>query len=159
MTSQTAPEQVLPRIGDQLPCQEHTPTSIDLFRYSAVTWNSHRIHYDAEYARTEGYPDILVQSHLHGAYLCKVCTDWLGTNGRLLSLTTTVRRSASPGQLLRCDGRVVAVEPTAEGVTVSVELTETRVADGVVCAQGQAHALWTGAPVTRQQDLAAGGRQ
>lgn len=27
-----------------------------VFRYSAVTWNSHRIHYDADYARTvEGY--------------------------------------------------------------------------------------------------------
>lgn len=28
-----------------------------VFRYSAVTWNAHRIHYDADYARgTEGYP-------------------------------------------------------------------------------------------------------
>ena len=28
-----------------------------VFRYSAVTWNSHRIHYDADYARdAEGYP-------------------------------------------------------------------------------------------------------
>jgi 3-methylfumaryl-CoA hydratase len=28
-----------------------------LFRYSAVTWNGHRIHYDADYAREqEGYP-------------------------------------------------------------------------------------------------------
>jgi 3-methylfumaryl-CoA hydratase len=28
-----------------------------VFRYSAVTWNAHRIHYDADYARQEeGYP-------------------------------------------------------------------------------------------------------
>ncbi|WP_424139562.1 FAS1-like dehydratase domain-containing protein [Roseomonas chloroacetimidivorans] len=28
-----------------------------LFRYSAITWNGHRIHYDADYARNqEGYP-------------------------------------------------------------------------------------------------------
>src|SRR5262249_27745557 len=28
-----------------------------VFRYSAVTWNAHRIHYDADYARgEEGYP-------------------------------------------------------------------------------------------------------
>ena len=27
------------------------------FRYSAVTWNAHRIHYDADYSRDiEGYP-------------------------------------------------------------------------------------------------------
>jgi 3-methylfumaryl-CoA hydratase len=29
-----------------------------VFRYSAITWNAHRIHYDADYARREeGYPD------------------------------------------------------------------------------------------------------
>jgi 3-methylfumaryl-CoA hydratase len=28
-----------------------------VFRYSSVTWNAHRIHYDADYARSEeGYP-------------------------------------------------------------------------------------------------------
>jgi len=31
-----------------------------VFRYSAVTWNAHRIHYDADYARTaEGYPALV----------------------------------------------------------------------------------------------------
>lgn len=36
-----------------------------LFRYSAVTFNAHRIHYDADYTRTEeGYPGILLQGQL-----------------------------------------------------------------------------------------------
>ncbi|MEI6162537.1 MAG: MaoC family dehydratase N-terminal domain-containing protein, partial [Roseococcus sp.] len=31
-----------------------------VFRYSAVTWNAHRIHYDADYARgEEGYPALV----------------------------------------------------------------------------------------------------
>lgn len=31
-----------------------------VFRYSAVTWNAHRIHYDADYAReAEGYPALV----------------------------------------------------------------------------------------------------
>jgi 3-methylfumaryl-CoA hydratase len=31
-----------------------------IFRYSAITWNAHRIHYDADYAREEeGYPAIV----------------------------------------------------------------------------------------------------
>lgn len=35
------------------------PSSL-LFRYSAVTWNAHRIHYDADYTRDEeGYPDVV----------------------------------------------------------------------------------------------------
>jgi len=36
-----------------------------VFRYSAVTWNGHRIHYDAEYARREeGYPGCVMNGAL-----------------------------------------------------------------------------------------------
>jgi 3-methylfumaryl-CoA hydratase len=36
-----------------------------LFRFSALTYNGHRIHYDQSYARTaEGYPDIVVHGPL-----------------------------------------------------------------------------------------------
>ncbi len=41
------------------------PGIVDLFRFSAATYNSHRIHYDRSYAReTEGYPDLVV----HGPF-------------------------------------------------------------------------------------------
>ncbi|KAJ2163120.1 hypothetical protein GGF46_000049 [Coemansia sp. RSA 552] len=46
---------------------ELTPTEILLFRYSALTWNSHRIHYDATYTRDiEHHPGLLV----HGPLTC-----------------------------------------------------------------------------------------
>jgi 3-methylfumaryl-CoA hydratase len=35
-----------------------------LFRFSALTYNAHRIHYDAEYARAEGYPGLVVHGPL-----------------------------------------------------------------------------------------------
>jgi 3-methylfumaryl-CoA hydratase len=41
------------------------PTTVDLFRFSAVTFNSHRIHYDQAYARDEElYPGLVV----HGPF-------------------------------------------------------------------------------------------
>ncbi len=41
-----------------------------LFRYSALTFNSHRIHYDREYAtREEGYPGLVVQGPLAATLL------------------------------------------------------------------------------------------
>lgn len=41
------------------------PDSTLLFRYSALTFNAHRIHYDVEYARTrEKYPGLVVQGPL-----------------------------------------------------------------------------------------------
>ncbi len=46
-------------------CDVVTPDAVTLFRFSAVTFNSHRIHYDAEYARAcEGYPALVVHGPL-----------------------------------------------------------------------------------------------
>ena len=42
-----------------------TPRSALLFRFSAVTYNAHRIHYDRRYAtEVEDYPDLVVQGPL-----------------------------------------------------------------------------------------------
>ncbi|WP_152208038.1 FAS1-like dehydratase domain-containing protein [Marinobacter changyiensis] len=42
-----------------------TPSPLLLFRYSAVTFNGHRIHYDHPYAtKVEGYPDLVVHGPL-----------------------------------------------------------------------------------------------
>jgi 3-methylfumaryl-CoA hydratase len=42
-----------------------TPDPVLLFRYSALTFNAHRIHYDRDYARCEeGYPALVVQGPL-----------------------------------------------------------------------------------------------
>lgn len=49
---------------------EATPDSRLLFRYSAVTFNAHRIHYDEPYARqVEGYPGLVVHGQLTATLL------------------------------------------------------------------------------------------
>jgi len=46
------------------------PTTVELFRFSAATFNAHRIHYDQPYARAvEGYPDLVVHGPLTAARL------------------------------------------------------------------------------------------
>ena len=48
-----------------------TPTPTLLFRYSALTFNGHRIHYDAPYARqVEGYPGLVVHGPMLATLLC-----------------------------------------------------------------------------------------
>lgn len=43
---------------------------VELFRYSALTFNGHRIHYDRDYAqRVEGYPGLVVQGPLTATLL------------------------------------------------------------------------------------------
>ena len=49
------------------------PDPVMLFRYSALTSNSHRIHYDREYAvLEEGYPGLLVQAPLTATLLAEL---------------------------------------------------------------------------------------
>jgi 3-methylfumaryl-CoA hydratase len=46
------------------------PDTVLLFRYSALTSNGHRIHYDQQYARDEeNYPDLVVHGPLTATLL------------------------------------------------------------------------------------------
>ena len=53
-----------------------TPDEVMLFRYSALTFNPHRIHYDAPYATgAEGYPGLVVHGPLSQTYLVNFVKD------------------------------------------------------------------------------------
>ena len=57
--------------------REIHPDPVLLFRYSAVTFNSHRIHYDRPYATgVEGYPGLVV----HGPLIATLLVDLLRRN-------------------------------------------------------------------------------
>src|SRR5437762_13710149 len=60
--------------SDHMWMREIHPTPVLLFRYSALTYNSHRIHYDFPYVTdTEGYPGLIV----HGPLLATLLLDLL----------------------------------------------------------------------------------
>jgi 3-methylfumaryl-CoA hydratase len=42
-----------------------------LFRFSALTYNAHRIHYDRDYCRTEGYPGLVVHGPLQALLMAE----------------------------------------------------------------------------------------
>jgi len=55
------------------------PDPVMLFRYSALTMNGHRIHYDRPYATgTEGYPGLVVQGPLQASLLAALAERELG---------------------------------------------------------------------------------
>lgn len=57
-----------------------------LFRYSALTFNGHRIHYDRAYATSqEGYPDLVVHGPLQAALLLKLAVRARGSLPRSFS--------------------------------------------------------------------------
>jgi 3-methylfumaryl-CoA hydratase len=58
-------------------------TSTLLFRYSALTFNGHRIHYDRDYCRdVEGYPGLVVHGPLLAQYLLHLAEELRGKINR-----------------------------------------------------------------------------
>jgi 3-methylfumaryl-CoA hydratase len=56
-----------------------TPDPVLLFRYSAITFNGHRIHYDGPYAcETEGYPGLVVHGPLQATLLLNLAAKACG---------------------------------------------------------------------------------
>jgi 3-methylfumaryl-CoA hydratase len=54
--------------------ETYHPDPVTLFRYSALTFNGHRIHYDRPYATgTEGYPGLVVHGPLTATLLADLC--------------------------------------------------------------------------------------
>ena len=88
-----APPPEPPALPEGAHRQEFRPDPVLLFRYSAVTYNGHRIHYDADYARCiEGYPALVVNGGLTALVLTELAktrlrhhlTAFTARNGRPL---------------------------------------------------------------------------
>lgn len=75
-----APRPVPPQAHDSAEhTREATFSPTLLFRYSALTFNGHRIHYDADYARqTEGYAGLVVHGPLLAQLLILMAEEALG---------------------------------------------------------------------------------
>ncbi len=93
-------------VGSELPPLVKKPSNTLLFLYSAVTWNPQRIHFDKDYALSEGYRDVVVHGPLRGAFLSQMLTRWIGEGGVLKKLSYTNRGLAYVNEALFCKGKV-----------------------------------------------------
>ncbi|MGW0039498.1 hypothetical protein [Gordonia sp. NPDC003376] len=83
---------------------EPAPTPPALFRYSALTSNSHRIHYDLPYATgVEGYPDLVVHGPLLATYLAELARFNNGGTS-LRTFTFRLQRPLFAGDRFRVEG-------------------------------------------------------
>ncbi|MCR6484911.1 MaoC family dehydratase N-terminal domain-containing protein [Amycolatopsis sp. OK19-0408] len=98
----------VPPAADEWPL-EVTPTL--LFRFSALTYNAHRIHYDRDYTRdVEGYPGLLTHGPLQALAMAEAARA-RGVEGRL----EFEYRLVAP--LFDDQGLIARAEPGAETVT------------------------------------------
>jgi len=100
------------RLPAPLPELIVTPDHMQIFMFSAVTWNRHHIHYSKDAALAEGLPDVVVQRALIGNFFARLLTQWLEDAGDICELSWKVTHSALPGHRLRCNGDVLSIAVT-----------------------------------------------
>ena len=89
------------------------PDDVLLFRYSALTFNGHRIHYDRRYAgEVEGYPGLVV----HGPLIATLLLDLLCRNQPRASVARFAFRAVSP--LFDTGAVTVCGDPDSDGKTI-----------------------------------------
>ena len=108
------------RVGDLLPRLRHTATTFQLFRYSAVTWNPHRIHFDERYAHEEGHDGVALHSHLRAALALRCVTEGLGPGWQIAKVAYRLRKPVYAPADLAYTARVTA----ADGDGLTLELIE-----------------------------------
>lgn len=81
-----------------------------LFRFSALTYNAHRIHYDLGWAAHEGYSGLVV----HGPLQALMLGELARRDGQDLVGATFAYRLVSPF----VDGRLLRARPTPDGAVV-----------------------------------------
>ena len=90
--------------------KEIAPNPVLLFRYSAVRFNSHRVHYDREFAlKEEGLPGLIVQASMIAQLLLEMCRTSLPER-RIASFSPRTRHPVyDTGPFALCGA------PTADG--------------------------------------------
>ncbi|WP_458097400.1 FAS1-like dehydratase domain-containing protein [Roseomonas sp. WA12] len=106
------------------------PDPVMLFRYSALTGNGHRIHYDHPYVTgEEGYPGLVVHGPLQATLLAHHALDLAGPGAALARFAYRGKRPCFDGRRLALLGR-----RDAEGTL----RLETRDETGATCQEAEA---------------------
>lgn len=100
----------------------YTPTSPLLFRFSALTFNGHKIHYDRDWTREkEGHPDLVVHGPMNAVLLVELASAIAPRTGkRLMGFDYRATSPMYVDKEIRLLARLDAAQ-SAEGETLVLE--------------------------------------
>jgi hydroxyacyl-ACP dehydratase HTD2-like protein with hotdog domain len=114
-------------------------SELDLFQFSASTFLCHRIHFDREFARSEGHQDLVVHGPLQGAHLNVLASAVAERIGAELgSISFRHHTSAFCGDTLTYAAYREQEEPVEPAEPVILRMTARRSGDGQIVTSGRA---------------------
>ncbi|MEE8518254.1 MAG: MaoC/PaaZ C-terminal domain-containing protein [Dehalococcoidia bacterium] len=122
-------------VDQELPPLVKRPTTRQLAMYAGASGDFYEIHYDKEFAQSEGLPGVILHGALKNAFLAQLMTDWIGPAGELRSLSVRYRDMDVPGDTLTCKGRVLEKDDAAGTARCEIWLEN---GDGTKTTTGEA---------------------
>ena len=107
--------------GAKLADKSYRLDTSNVFMFSAVTWNRHKIHYDQSQAEQEGHKNVLIQRGLIGNIFTRYINE-LFSNVFIQQLNWKVVSSAAPDQILDCSGAILNKTSLEDSLTVELSL-------------------------------------
>jgi len=108
-----------------------------MVRWAAGTGDFHSIHYDQEFARKQGLPNVVVHGPFKSSLVCRMLLDWAGKKARLRKLKSRYTGMDVPGNTLTCKGRITDKYIERGGKCVQCEFTVEN-QEGKVTVKGTA---------------------
>ena len=93
-------------VGDEITPLVKQPTTRQLVMWAGASGDYNPIHYDKDFAQSQGLPGVIVHGALVGSFLCQLITDWIGEQGVISKFTCSYRGMNFPGEALTCRGKV-----------------------------------------------------
>ena len=111
-------------VGLQLPAFERKGTIEHWNRFAAVNDEFAPHHWDDAVAEAEGFPAPFAMAPLQLAFFHAMLRDWIGDNGRIVSVSAKLRGPFFKDQLLTASGKVIALSQVEDEMIVDLELTQ-----------------------------------
>jgi len=107
-------------VGDELPAFALPVTSTVIVAGAIASRDFMPAHHDAEYAKSQGAPDLFMNILTTNGYVARFITDWAGPEAIVRKIAIRLGAPAVPGQPLRFSGQVL--QATEEGNECVVEI-------------------------------------
>ena len=93
-------------VSDEITPLVKQPTTRQLVMWAGASGDYYQIHYDKDFAQSQGLPSVIVHGQLVFCFLSQLLTDWMGELGALRKLTCNYKGMNFPGEALTCKGKV-----------------------------------------------------
>ncbi len=109
-------------VGDELPSFELPVTSTVIVAGAIASRDFMPVHHDAEYAKSQGAPDMFMNILTTNGYVARFITDWAGPQAMVRKIAIRLGAPAVPGKPLRFSGQVTETRNEGDECVIEVAI-------------------------------------